>query len=88
MCVFSIADVVVSWPIRRKWMATVMVASFTFISPVSSSMIAPASGNLAKEFGITNDVIIALTTSVFVLSYGASPSRIATSSEELTVFVY
>lgn len=51
-------------------------------------MIAPASGNLAKEFGITNDVIIALTTSVFVLAYGASPSRIATSSEELTVFVY
>lgn len=64
-------------------MATVMVASFTFISPVSSSMIAPASGNLAKEFGITSDIIVALTTSVFVLAYGTFLSQTISSSVEM-----
>lgn len=34
-------------------------------------MIAPASDKLAAEFGITNTAVIALTTSVFVLAYGA-----------------
>jgi MFS family permease len=33
-------------------------------------MIAPASDKLAAEFGIESSVIIALTTSIFVLAYG------------------
>lgn len=38
-------------------------------------MIAPASSKLAEEFGITNEVIIALTTSIFVLAYGGLQIR-------------
>lgn len=59
-----------SWSYKRKWAATAIVSAFTFISPVSSSMIAPASDQLAEQFGITSSAIIALTTSVFVLAYG------------------
>lgn len=33
-------------------------------------MIAPASEQLASQFGITNAVVMAMTTSVFVLGYG------------------
>ena len=33
-------------------------------------MIAPASDQLAEEFGITNATVIALVTSIFVLAYG------------------
>lgn len=47
------------------------MSAFTFISPVSSSMVAPASDQLAASFGITNNAVIALTTSIFVLAYGA-----------------
>jgi hypothetical protein len=61
-----------SWSYRRKWAATLVVSSFTFISPVSSSMVAPATQQIAHEFGITSTVIIAMTTSVFVLGYGKS----------------
>jgi hypothetical protein len=57
---------------RRKWAATAIVSMFTFISPVSSSMIAPASLQVAKEFGVHSTVTIALMTSIFVLAYGAS----------------
>lgn len=59
-----------SWTYRHKWGITLIVSSFTFISPVSSSMIAPASEQLASQFGITNAVVMAMTTSVFVLGYG------------------
>lgn len=33
-------------------------------------MIAPATRQMARDFGITSPAIIALTTSVFVLGYG------------------
>ncbi|KAG1746143.1 MFS polyamine transporter [Suillus lakei] len=58
-----------NWSFRRKWATTTIVSSFTFISLVSSSMV-------ASTFGIHNDVIIALTTPIFVLAicevYGRS----------------
>jgi hypothetical protein len=61
-----------SWSYRRKWAATIVVSLFTFISPVSSSMVAPAAEQIAHEFGITSTAIIAMTTSVFVLGFGKS----------------
>ena len=68
-----------SWSFKRKWAATAIVSAFTFISPVSSSMIAPASDTLAAQFGITNTAVIALTTSVFVLAYGTFTGHQVTS---------
>uniref|UniRef100_A0A8H8CER2 Major facilitator superfamily (MFS) profile domain-containing protein n=1 Tax=Psilocybe cubensis TaxID=181762 RepID=A0A8H8CER2_PSICU len=70
-----------NWPYRTKWVATLVVSSFTFISPVSSAMIAPASDQVAHDFGITNDVLIAMTTSVFLLGYAAGPLFIGPLSE-------
>ncbi|KAF5364870.1 hypothetical protein D9757_013047 [Collybiopsis confluens] len=61
-----------NWSYGKKWAATTIVSAFTFISPVSSSMVAPATEAVAAEFGITNDVLIAMTTSIFVLAYGES----------------
>lgn len=59
-----------SWSIKRKWAATVVVSTFSFISTVSSTMIAPAGEQLAKDLKIESEVFVALTTSVFVLAYG------------------
>ncbi len=61
-----------SWSLKKKWAATLIVSAFTFISPVSSSMMAPASEQIAREFGITSSSVIALLTSVFVAAYGES----------------
>jgi hypothetical protein len=61
-----------SWSISKKWQATMVVSAFTFISPVSSSMIAPASSQLAERFDIHSSVLIAMTVSVFVLAYGGN----------------
>ncbi|KAJ7250067.1 MFS polyamine transporter [Mycena haematopus] len=70
-----------NWPRRKKWAATLVVSSFTLISPVSSSMIAPASDQVAEHFGITNDVVIGLITSIFVLAYAVGPLFLGPLSE-------
>ena len=61
---------VCSWSFRKKWGATVIVSAFTFISPVSSTMIAPASGQLAERFDIHSSTVLAMISSIFVLGYG------------------
>ncbi|KAF9246143.1 MFS polyamine transporter [Melanogaster broomeanus] len=70
-----------NWSSTRKWAATAIVSLFTFISPVSSSMIVPAMGQVAAEFGITNSVVIAQSTSIFVLAYALGPFFLGPMSE-------
>ncbi|KAF4609509.1 hypothetical protein D9613_012296 [Agrocybe pediades] len=70
-----------NWSYKKKWAATIVVSSFTFISPISSSMIAPASMQVAEDFGITSSFIIALTTSVFILGYCVGPLFLGPLSE-------
>ncbi|KAK7473098.1 hypothetical protein VKT23_001198 [Stygiomarasmius scandens] len=69
------------WKFKDKWAATAIVSLFTFISPVSSSMVAPATGTIADEFGITSTVQIAMVTSIFVLAYAIGPLILGPLSE-------
>ncbi|KAK0510101.1 hypothetical protein JMJ35_007495 [Cladonia borealis] len=70
-----------NWSFKRKWAATIVVSSFTFISPVSSSMVAPALSTIAAEFGITNEVESQLVLSIFVLAYAIGPLFLGPLSE-------
>ncbi|KAI5115610.1 hypothetical protein M0805_006818 [Coniferiporia weirii] len=70
-----------NWTYKRKWIITLVVSAFTFISPVSSSMVAPATDQIAREIGITSTVIIAMTTSIFILGYGFGPLVLGPLSE-------
>lgn len=70
-----------NWTMKKKWAATVVVSSFTFISPVSSSMVAPALATIAKDFTITNEVESQLVLSVFVLAYAIGPLFLGPLSE-------
>ncbi|KAF8836362.1 MFS polyamine transporter [Paxillus ammoniavirescens] len=70
-----------NWSFKRKWAATAIVSSFTFITPVSSSMIAPATDQLAADFGIHSSVVIALSTSIFVLAFAIGPLFLGPMSE-------
>ncbi|KIJ21248.1 hypothetical protein PAXINDRAFT_94902 [Paxillus involutus ATCC 200175] len=74
-----------NWSFKCKWAATAIVSGLTFITPVSSSMIAPATDQLAAEFGIHSSVVIALSTSMFVLAFGTSnfPWLFVTPDHEL-----
>ena len=59
-----------SWSFSKKWQATMIVSAFTFISPVSSSMVAPGLSQLAERFDIHSSVLLSMTVSVFILAYG------------------
>ncbi|KAE8447673.1 hypothetical protein EG329_010479 [Mollisiaceae sp. DMI_Dod_QoI] len=70
-----------NWAFKRKWAATLVVSSFTFISPVSSSMVAPALTSISRQFNITNEVEQSLTLSIFVLAYAIGPLFLGPLSE-------
>ena len=70
-----------NWSIKRKWAATFVVSGFTFISPVSSSMVAPALKTISQDFGITSTTIANLTLSIFVLAYAVGPLFLGPLSE-------
>jgi len=70
-----------NWTMKRKWAATFVVSSFTFISPVSSSMIAPALPAMMKEFGVTEQIQGQLMLSIFILAYAVGPLFLGPLSE-------
>ena len=70
-----------NWSLGRRWAATFVVSSFTFISPVSSSMIAPAISTLAKDFHVASDAEAQMMLSIFVLSYAFGPLLLGPMSE-------
>ncbi|KND90374.1 putative transporter [Tolypocladium ophioglossoides CBS 100239] len=61
------------WPIRRKWAAVICVSSFTLISPVASSMVAPGLEAIGQDLDITSELERALVLSIFVAAYALGP---------------
>lgn len=58
-----------------------VVAMFTLLSPVSSTMVAPALGAIAKDFGIKQEFLSQLTLSIFILAYAVGPLFLGPISE-------
>lgn len=70
-----------NWTAKKKWAATLTVSSFTFITPVASSMIAPALENIAADFHVTDEVESQLMMSIFILAYAIGPLFLGPLSE-------
>ncbi|SPJ80341.1 related to multidrug resistant protein [Fusarium torulosum] len=70
-----------NWTRHKKWLSTILVSCFTFISPVSSTMLAPALPDLATEFNISSDFETYLLMSIFLLAYAIGPFLLAPLSE-------
>ena len=70
-----------NWSPGRKWLVTFVASSFTFIAPLSSSMISPALPAISEEFHITNGVVEILVISIFVLGFAIGPLCLGPLSE-------
>lgn len=70
-----------NWTKNRKWAATIIISSFTFISPVSSSMVAPALVTMSSDLGVKNSVEQSLMLSIFILAYAVGPLILGPLSE-------
>lgn len=70
-----------TWRTKQKWAAVLVVSTFTLISPVSSSMTAPALNSIARDLNITNELEKQLSLSIFVLAYAIGPLLLGPLSE-------
>lgn len=61
-----------NFPSNRKWGLLALMAGITFISPLASSMLSPAIEYVGAEFGVTNEAILSLTVSIYLLGYSVS----------------
>jgi len=57
-----------NWSIKKKWAATFVVSFFTFISPVSSSMVAPVLNKMSTDLGISSKIETQLTLLIFIIA--------------------
>lgn len=57
------------------------VSLYTLVTPLASAIMAPGLPDLAIKFGITDSTVLALTLSIFVLSYAIGPLFAAPLSE-------
>ncbi|KAK3721087.1 hypothetical protein LTR37_003377 [Vermiconidia calcicola] len=62
-----------NWPKHRRWTSTVLIASFAFIAPMASTMVAPALETLADEFDIESEMQKYLVMSIFLLAFAIGP---------------
>ncbi|KAG8625963.1 hypothetical protein KVT40_006364 [Elsinoe batatas] len=46
-----------NWPRKKKWTATILVSSFTLISPIASTMIAPSLEEIGEDFNIQSNML-------------------------------
>ncbi|KAG2128300.1 multidrug resistance protein 4 [Suillus bovinus] len=58
-----------NWPLAKKWMTTTIASLYTLVTPLASAVMAPGLPDLAAKFGITDPTVLALTLSIFILSY-------------------
>ncbi|GLA89272.1 hypothetical protein AtubIFM56815_003745 [Aspergillus tubingensis] len=71
-----------NWPKSLKWKNTLSISLFVFISPISSSMIAPAMNDLAQSLDmIHSEFEIYLSLSIFILGYAIGPVFFGPASE-------
>lgn len=66
----------------KKWSLLALISALTIISPLASSMFAPAVSYMAEDFMVTNTTLLSFSVSIYLLGYTVSQnaSQIDTSS--------
>ncbi|KAI4693933.1 uncharacterized protein J4E92_006159 [Alternaria infectoria] len=80
-----------NWNSKRKWVATILVSLFTFISPFSSTMVTPVLPDIGDDFDISEGFMHQLVMTIFLLGYAQGPFVLAPLSEifgRVTVLQY
>lgn len=69
------------WSFKRRWLATGLVSLIAFMTPIASSMIAPAETDIDKDLNVSSTIESELIFSIFVLGFVIGPLFIAPLSE-------
>jgi MFS family permease len=70
-----------NWSAGRKWLVTFVASSFSFITPLSSSMISPALPAINEELQINSGILELMVISIYVLGFAVGPLVLGPLSE-------
>ena len=62
-----------NWTYSKKWTITFVVSTYTFISAMSSSTMAPALDHIGNDLHVQSSFALFMTQSIFVLAYAFGP---------------
>ena len=61
-----------NFAMNRKWGLLALMSAITFVSPLASSMFSPAVSYVAVDLDVTNETILSLSVSIFLIGYAVS----------------
>lgn len=70
-----------NWSRKQKMFQTAIVATYTLVSPMSSSVLSPAMEEIAESLNMKSQFIMSFSVSVMVLAWALGPLIIAPISE-------
>ncbi|KAH8828660.1 major facilitator superfamily domain-containing protein [Flagelloscypha sp. PMI_526] len=70
-----------NWSGKKKWTSACVVALYSVVAPMSSSIIAPVLGEISTMYRETNATVIGLTLSIYMLLFAFAPLIWAPLSE-------
>ncbi|KAK0616920.1 major facilitator superfamily transporter [Immersiella caudata] len=70
-----------NWTKGRKWATSLIISSFAFLSPLCSSITAPALSSIGHDLHIPVGVELQLVLSIFLLAYAIGPFVLSPCSE-------
>ncbi|KAJ6155605.1 hypothetical protein N7470_006171 [Penicillium chermesinum] len=65
----------------QKWGLLMVMSAITFISPLASSMFAPAVSYVQKDLDVDNETLLSFSVSIYLLGYAFGPLLLAPLSE-------
>ncbi|KAK5204605.1 hypothetical protein LTR47_007405 [Exophiala xenobiotica] len=71
----------INWSNKMKWGNVAIISTVTFLTPLASSMVAPAVPLVMREFHSTSSTIASFIVSIYILGYALGPLIIAPLSE-------
>ncbi|CAK5268216.1 unnamed protein product [Mycena citricolor] len=58
-----------NWSTSKKWSSAAVVSFYTFVSPLSSSIMAPGLPQIGIRYHITNETVLSMTLSIFLITF-------------------
>ncbi|EAW12401.1 MFS transporter [Aspergillus clavatus NRRL 1] len=71
----------INWNGRKKWVNVASVAMLTFLTPLASSMVAPAQALVMDSFDITSDTLGSFVISIYLVGFAVGPLVLGPLSE-------
>jgi multidrug resistance protein len=71
----------VNWSSKKKWWNMCVISYLTFLTPLTSSIVAPAQGLVMKDFHSANRTLASFVVSIYLVGFAVGPLFLAPLSE-------